>query len=587
MTGESGLDHDHPPFFGSLFFYKNLKKDESVLQKSGGPLTSGRTPYSKGRNELFLNTMALGYRKKRAQPGESVGGQKKRALDLAWAADDDVDEHEIIESDDEEGGSPRGRDFQDSDEEDDDDEALETKRIRMARKYLEHIDTVGSDEESSSDSSEGDQSDEDGGDDDRLGRKLQRSRLKRVGTLERIIADKISQRISNIEKSFPTTVQSRTATSKDWISAGRIKYLSGHDLTPTCVALQSTGEKALSGSKDHSVILWDVENATRLTTLSPSWKKIKTRNKNDINNIKRDRTQGEALAVACSDDGRYAAVGRRDATVSIFDIRANNSKNKGPVEIFTGHKAAVTCLAFRSQTLQLFSGSEDRCIRHYNLGEMLYIETLYGHQFGVTDIDCHTKELPVSVGRDRTARAWKMSEETHLIFRGGGKIQTADTISVIKDDWFLTGHEDGHLSLWMTGKKKAVATQEYAHGLLRSGTSTSSNVGAGIASVASLRCSDIAASGSNDGFLRFWKTETGETMEERSLEPLCKVPVEGYINDIAFGPKAKFCLVAVGQEHKWGRWNRVPKAKNRIAIVRLQDPPTSQDDEDSEESSNE
>ena len=77
----------------SLFFYKNLKKDESVLQKSGGPLTSGRTPYSKGRNELFLNTMALGYRKKRAQPGESVGGQKKRALDLAWAADDDVDEH--------------------------------------------------------------------------------------------------------------------------------------------------------------------------------------------------------------------------------------------------------------------------------------------------------------------------------------------------------------------------------------------------------------------------------------------------------------------------------------------------------------
>ena len=62
----------------------------------------------------------------------------------------------------------------------------------------------------------------------------------------------------------------------------------------------------------------------------------------------------------------------------------------------------------------------------------------------------------------------------------------------------------------------------------------------------------------------------GLKLDERGLEPLTKVPVHGFINDIAVGPKAKFCVVAVGQEPKLGRWDRVPKAKNRFGIVKLQ-----------------
>lgn len=129
---------------------------------------------------------------------------------------------------------------------------------------------------------------------------------------------------------------------------------------------------------------------------------------------------------------------------------------------------------------------------------MMYVETLYGHQFGVTDIDCNRKERPVSVGRDRTARAWKLTEDTHLIFRGGGKTSAADCVNVPKDDWFLTGHDDGHLGLWMTEKKKAVASIDLAHGSL-------GNVGQGINCIGSLRGSDLAVTGSFDGYLRLWK----------------------------------------------------------------------------------
>jgi ribosomal RNA-processing protein 9 len=213
---------------------------------------------------------------------------------------------------------------------------------------------------------------------------------------------------------------------------------------------------------------------------------------------------------------------------------------------------------------------------HYNLNEMMYLETLYGHQFGVLDIDCHRKERPISVGRDRTARAWKLSEDSHLIFRGGAKVSNPDCVSVIKDDWFVTGHDDGHLGLWMTEKKRAVNMIERAHG-------SDGGVGRGICSVGTLKGSDLAITGSYDGSLRLWKARTGATLDTRGFEPLSEIPVEGYINGIAVGPKARFCVVAVGQEPALGRWNRIAKAKNRFGIIALRNDRDNDDDDEIDE----
>ena len=501
--------------------------------------------------------MATRRRKKSSatSPASALKKRARKTLDLG-AAFDDNDEHiESSDDDDDDNNTPS---FQEEDEESSEEENLDVKKVRLAREYLEKIDAA----DVSSSSEEEEESDED--ERDAISRKLQRDRLKREGKLEQDYADKLQQTINVLET---TVIEQRPAIShaeaaaEAWVDAGFVKLLSGHDLTPTCVALQSSGEKAVSGSKDHSVILWDIEKQSRIAYLCPQWKKKK---KDDDN--KSTRTAGQVLSVACSDDGRYAVVGKRDATVSVFDIRAGKDNL---VKTFEGHKGPVTSLAFRSQSLQLFSASSDRCIRHYNLEEMLYLETLYGHQFGVTGIDCHRRERPISVARDRTARAWKLTEDSHLIFRGGAKVQAADTVTVIKDDWFVTGHEDGVVSLWMTDKKRAVASVDQAHG-----------VGKAIVSVAAIKGSDVMASGSSDGNLRFWKVQTGRTVKERRIEQLsCQIPVHGFINDIAFGPKAKFCVAAVGQEHRCGRWERVEKAKNRLAIIQLQ--PTGDQEESS------
>jgi len=197
-----------------------------------------------------------------------------------------------------------------------------------------------------------------------------------------------------------------------------------------------------------------------------------------------------------------------------------------------------------------------RCARHYNLEQNAYIETLYGHQQGVTSISCHHKDTPITTSRDRTVRAWKLTQETHFIYRGGKSMTAADCGSVVNNSWFMTGHDNGCVHLWCLDRKKPVGAGWHEEGK----EVVSCDVFGG---------SDFGVSGSYDGFLKLWKLRTGRTSAERGIDSIGSIPVKGYVNGIAIGPKAKFCLVATGQEHRLGRWNRVKGAKNRIGIIPL------------------
>lgn len=307
-------------------------------------------------------------RKKKIGSQSTLSSNKKqRTIDLGlkYRDDEHIDSDEDGDDYDEEQQQRRQRrsfhSNSDDDESVEEEETLDAKKVRLARQYLEKIEAGDSDDDSSSAEGGSDDDDDDDDDDendhDRIGLKLQRERMKQEGTLEHTVANKVKSHLERIQDSLPKPLATTTEQqeAKDWITSGHVKLLRGHDLTPTCVALQTSGTLAISGSKDHSVLLWDVEQEKRSLTLCPTWKR---KPENDADSL--SRTKGEVLSVACSDDNRYAAVGRRDSTVSIFDIRAGKNSL---VQTFTGHKGAVTCLGFRTQSLQLFSGSEDRCIR--------------------------------------------------------------------------------------------------------------------------------------------------------------------------------------------------------------------------------
>jgi ribosomal RNA-processing protein 9 len=79
-------------------------------------------------------------------------------------------------------------------------------------------------------------------------------------------------------------------------------------------------------------------------------------------------------------------------------------------------------IAFRKGTRQLYTASYDRTIKLFDLSVMGYVETLFGHQDCILDLDALRGETAVSVGgRDKTVRFWKIVDETQLVFRGGGR----------------------------------------------------------------------------------------------------------------------------------------------------------------------
>lgn len=276
---------------------------------------------------------------------------------------------------------------------------------------------------------------------------------------------------------------------------------------------------------------------------------------------------GPILKVAASADGKYVVTAGADRRMVVHD-----AETLKPIRAFHQHRDAVTGLAFRRGTNQLYSCSKDRTVKVWSLDELAYVETLFGHQDQVVDVDALAQERCVSVGaRDRTARLWKVAEETQLVFRGGGlssseKKQLAknaadpksnahegsmDRVAMLDDELFVTGSDNGSLALWSITKKKPLFVLPQAHGMepALALEKASAEIEPDpkvipppqprwITALKTIPYSDTILSGSWDGYVRVWKLSE----DKRRLE---RVGVLGAASDedgtiIAHQPQPQF-----------------------------------------------
>lgn len=326
------------------------------------------------------------------------------------------------------------------------------------------------------------------------------------------------------------------------------------------------------------------------------------------------------LTVAASRSGKFVATGGADKRLVIW-----SATDLTPLRVFTQHRDAITGLAFRRGTDQLYSASKDRTIKTWSLDDdIAYVETLFGHQDEVVDVATLGREQCVSVGaRDRTARLWKVVEETQLVFRGGGsggsekkrQVDLAspfyaegsiDRVAMIDEETFVSGSDNGNLSLWTLHKKKPIYTVPLAHGLDPLLTPKEAFAeerpeqkvpGAPqprwITALATVPYSDLILSGSWDGEIRVWRVSEdkrrieavgtiGDAKEKPSTadkgaaatEMTVNTFVRGIINDIEVferGDRGKggLCIVAAtAQEHRLGRWKKA-EGKNGAIVVEI------------------
>ncbi|MCJ1394750.1 pre-rRNA processing protein [Xylographa bjoerkii] len=400
---------------------------------------------------------------------------------------------------------------------------------------------------------------------------------------------------------------------------------------------------AYTVSKDLYIIKWQLPDPTLLfaapqkTKKPPPPRRRPTKLLTTRGNIHRanDHTYqhhtAHILTVAASSDGRFVATGGADKRLIIW-----SAADLTPLRVFTQHRDAVTGLAFRRGTNQLYSSSKDRTIKTWSLNELAYVETLFGHQDEVVDVAALAQERCLSVGaRDRTVRLWKVVEETQLVFRGGGGEKKSrnqgkeagpsfaegsiDRVAMIDEEMFVTGADNGSLSLWTMHKKKPVYTLPLAHGLdpaLKPEEAyaeqhpnpkvPSPPQPRWITALATVPYSDLIVSGSWDGWIRVWKVSA----DKRRIEAVGTVgrahiaentsdvvmdeavtvehegtggkdkpaeeaqTVRGVINDISIlerGERGKdgLCIVAaIGTEHRFGRWKKV-QGKNGAVVFEV------------------
>lgn len=409
-------------------------------------------------------------------------------------------------------------DSDESNEEEEEEAIVESaaeKRLRLAKEIISRL------EDEERNKAEGENVDVDA-----IAHRLQDELAESKGTLRRTVATKIDEVID-------------TEAVKSYRYRGK---------PVTCIALSGDSQFIYCGSKDGAIIKWSFSTGERLVEIEGQYSDqggsdVPTEGEASLGH------NGKVLAIAVSTDGSTVASGGDDRLVCIWD------KTLKCLRRFKGHRDAVTCLAFQKKSLQLFSGSNDRTIKVWALDSMSYVETLYGHQEGVVDIDSLNRARAVSCGgRDRSVRMWKIVEESQLLFEGAVDMSSIDCVSMITETSFVSGSQSGTLAIWDTQKKKPIVTAQHAHGMDN-----------WIVAVSALRFGDVLASGSSDGEIRIWNCGDNQ----RKLDLISRIPRIGYINGLEFDPTGSHLIAAVAQEHRLGRWSRISAARNGCIVVKL------------------
>lgn len=547
----------------------------------------------------FFTTPASQRKRKRSQTSAQAPEKRnrKRREDSISSGD----------SDDDQESRPRDNEDHESDHSSDaDDETAAERRLRLAERYLENI----------------------------------REEVDEAGfDAAEIDKDLIAERLKEDVAESKGRVYRRIASSVDFPSATHAFFRRDNHAT---TAIATHPPYAYTATKDMCLIKWSIpppldpsiqhpSNLTPRTTPSQvAWTKG---SKNYAKDPTYQHHTGPILCVAVSPDGKFVATGGADKKLIVW-----RAEDLTPLKVFTQHRDAVISLAFRRGKNQLFSASADRTIKTWSLDELAYVETLFGHQDSVIDIAALAQERCVSVGaRDRTARLWKVVEESQLVFRGGGSSVTKtnrsdgnsssaksggfvegsiDRVALVDEETFVTGSDNGAISLWSIHKKKPVFTVPLAHGVDPPMRPAEVYADAEIdddawipppqprwiTALTTIPYTDVILSGSWDGWVRAWKINK----EGRRIEALGTVGrdrqrrqdgadvdgdavmtngaaddlqpgvgnIRGVVNDLSVferGDRGKdgICVVAaVAKELKLGRWRKHP-GKNAAVVFEV------------------
>jgi WD40 repeat protein len=306
----------------------------------------------------------------------------------------------------------------------------------------------------------------------------------------------------------------------DLATGETLRTLEGHSNGVSAVAVSADGRRALSGSADHTLRLWDLATGATLRTLKGHSNAVSAvavladgrralSGSNDNTLRLWDLATGATLrtleghanwvrAVAVLADGSHALSGSADHTLRLWDLTTGEA-----LRTLEGHTDGINAVAVLADGRRALSGSADKTLRLWDLATGATLRTLEGHSSWVSAVALLADgRRALSGSYDRILRWWDLATGATLRTLEGHSSWVSAVALSADGGRALSGSADHTLQLWDLATGATLRTLEGHRDWMNA--------------VAVLADGHRALSGSDDHTLRLWDLVTGETL--RTLE---------------------------------------------------------------------
>jgi len=262
-----------------------------------------------------------------------------------------------------------------------------------------------------------------------------------------------------------------------------VRVLEGHTGSVHSVAMSGDGLTAISGSRDHTVRVWDLGTGRCSAVLQGHTHDVES--------------------VGLSVDGRKAISGSSDGTVRVWDLSTGQCS-----AVLQGHTDRVTSVGLSVDGRTAISGGVDETVRVWDLSSGGCTAVLEGHTDRVTSVGLSVDGRTVISGSvDETVRVWDLSSggctavlegHTNGVSSVAMSVDGRTAISGSRDQAISGKSRDQTVRVWDLGTGQCTAVLDGHTG--------------GVESVALSGDGRTALSGSDDRTVCFWDLTDGRCL---------------------------------------------------------------------------
>jgi WD40 repeat protein len=271
---------------------------------------------------------------------------------------------------------------------------------------------------------------------DLLDKLIETATKKRYQSAAEVLLD-LSQ--LNQETSTLTTPALIRSVSKSPIQTWRcIHTLQEHSNWVNSVAISPDGETLVSGSRDKTILIWQLDTGKKLCTLTGHTSFV--------------------YSVAISPDGQTLISGSEDTTIKLWQMsKGRQLRTLGGR--FSGHSHWVNSVAISPDGETLISGSTDKTIKLWRLGTGRELHTLTGHSSSVRSVAITPDGQTIVTGSDDTTiKLWQMGTGKKLHTLTGHSNRVGFVAITPDAQTLVSGSDDRTIKLWDLKAPRLIST---------------------------------------------------------------------------------------------------------------------------------